>query len=261
MSLGTRLANGSAAIVSALFGALICVPLFFPPELFKPEPPEPPPDPDMLRFLRRVLGSTEDVWDQIFRSAGKTYEQPKLVLFSKGFPTACGPGLRITGPFYCHFDRKLYLDLNFFEELKSYHQAPGDFPQAYIIGHEVGHHVQNLLGILDKVQASQYINAALANPINVRLELQADCLAGMWAHHAEKVHFRLEPQDVDDALKATRALGDDRLQMQTIGTVQPESFTHGTGVQRTTWFMRGFRSGQLSQCDTFDDAEFGTSGN
>jgi predicted metalloprotease len=203
-----------------------------------------------------VLGDTEDTWRMLFAKSGKTYQDPKLVLFSGSTDTACGLGQSASGPFYCPGDNKVYIDLVFFKELGSRFGAPGDFAQAYVIGHEVGHHVQNLLGISDQVQAErQRSNPTRANQLSVKLELQADCFAGVWAHHADRTRQVLEAGDVDEGLNAASAIGDDRLQKQSQGHVVPDSFTHGSSTQRVRWFKRGIESGDPGVCNTFKAAQ------
>jgi uncharacterized protein len=203
-------------------------------------------------FVSVVLADTEDTWHEIFRQAGKQYEEPELVLFSGAVQSACGGASAAMGPFYCPSDRKVYLDLDFFKELKQRFGAPGDFAQAYVIAHEVGHHVQNLLGTSDKVRAAQQgLDTAGSNALSVKLELQADCFAGLWANHADRSRKILEQGDVDEALNAATAIGDDRLQQEARGYVVPESFTHGTSQQRKEWFSRGMQGGEVSDCNTF----------
>ena len=205
-----------------------------------------------LQFTRTVLRDTEMVWDKLFRDAGGNYIQPKLVLFSGYTPTACGTGQSAMGPFYCPLDQKVYLDTSFFRDLKERFRAPGEFAQAYVIAHEVGHHVQNLLGISDKVrEAQQGVSQSRANALSVRLELQADCFAGVWGNRADAAKRIIEPGEVEQALTAATAIGDDRLQRQAQGRIVPESFTHGTSEQRVRWFKRGLETGDLRQCDTF----------
>ena len=212
----------------------------------------PPADDPMARFVSRVLASTEDVWHDIFQSSGRRYEDPKLVLFTGSTPTACGTGQSAMGPFYCPGDHKVYIDLAFFRDLKERFRAPGDFAQAYVIAHEVGHHVQNLLGISAKVQeARQRSREAEGNALSVRLELQADCLAGVWGKRTATMKDVLEPGDLEEALTAATAIGDDRLQQQSRGHIVPESFTHGTSAQRVRSFRPGFDSGDMNQCNTF----------
>ena len=203
-------------------------------------------------LIKATLASTEDVWGQIFTQAGKQYQQPTLVMFSGTDTSACGTAQSAMGPFYCPADQKVYIDLSFYDELKQRFGAPGDFAQAYVIAHEVGHHVQNLLGISAKVhQAQQRASETQANALSVRLELQADCYAGVWAFHANESRHILETGDIEEALNAAQAIGDDRLQKQATGQVVPDSFTHGSSEQRMRWFKRGIDSGDVSQCDTF----------
>ena len=208
---------------------------------------------DQLReFVSVVLADTEDTWRALFREMNREYQDPHLVLFTGAVQSACGTANAAVGQFYCPSDRKLYLDLSFFRDLRERFGAPGDFAQAYVIAHEVGHHVQVLLGIGDRVRAAQQrAGRTEANTLSVRQELQADCLAGVWAHHAQQTRNILEPGDVEEALQAAAAIGDDRLQRQTQGRVVPDSFTHGTSEQRSRWFKRGFADGNISACDTF----------
>lgn len=209
-------------------------------------------DDRMTEFVSVVLADTEDTWHSLFRQEGATYVEPKLVLFSGAVESACGYAKAAMGPFYCPADQKLYIDLSFYEDLKTRHQAPGDFAQAYVIAHEVGHHVQNLMGISDKVHAMQrQTDRAQANQLSVRLELQADCFAGIWAHHANRSRQVLEAGDVEEALNAASSIGDDRLQHQARGYVTPESFTHGSSAQRVRWFKQGIQTGDPGQCNTF----------
>ena len=217
---------------------------------------KPPPNDESARFVSKVLASTEDVWAETFRQNGKQYEAPKLVLFTGATPTACGTGQTAMGPFYCPGDHKVYIDLAFYRELKERFHAPGEFAQAYVIAHEVGHHVQNLLGIADKVhQAKQRVSKAEANAMSVRMELQADCLAGVWGKRTDTMKKVLEPGDLEAALNAASAIGDDRLQQQAQGRIIPESFTHGSSAQRVRWFKTGFESGDMNQCNTFKAAK------
>jgi predicted metalloprotease len=203
-------------------------------------------------FVSVVLADTEDTWRAIFARAGAQYQDPRLVLFSGYVRSACGLAQAAMGPFYCSADRKVYIDLSFYDELRSKFGAPGDFAQAYVIAHEVGHHVQNLLGISDKVSAArQRARHTAGNQLSVRLELQADCLAGVWANHADRARHILEAGDVEEALRAASAIGDDRLQKQATGYVVPDSFTHGSSEQRVRWFRRGLEKGELKACDTF----------
>lgn len=211
--------------------------------------------PDPLRdFVAVVLADTEDVWHGIFQeSLGGRYQEPRLVLFTSGVQSACGYAGSAVGPFYCPGDRKVYLDLGFFRTLRDRFGAPGDFAQAYVIAHEVGHHVQTLLGISAKVhEARARLSRAQANALSVRQELQADCFAGVWANHAQRTKDILESGDIDEALNAASAIGDDTLQRKAQGTVVPDSFTHGTSAQRQRWFRRGFEEGHLQNCDTFN---------
>jgi uncharacterized protein len=210
-----------------------------------------PVNDDKRDFVKVVLAQTEDVWKNIFQQAGKTYEEPKLVLFSGAVESACGMAGSATGPFYCPGDHKVYLDLAFFEELQSRFGASGDFAQAYVIAHEVGHHVQNQLGIIPKVHELQSrMGTSEKNKLNVMLELQADCLAGIWANHTEKNRL-VEEGDIEEGLNAASAVGDDRIQKQTQGYVVPDGFTHGSSAQRVSWFKRGLEQGNFNSCDTF----------
>jgi len=203
------------------------------------------------QFVSKVLGSTEDVWTDIFKSAGETYAATPLVLFSGMTRSACGQASAASGPFYCPLDKKVYIDLAFYDELKRRFGAPGDFAQAYVIAHEVGHHVQDLQGILPKFnEMRQGMNKADANALSVKVELQADCYAGVWANRTDQKGM-LEAGDIDEALNAATQIGDDAIQKRTQGVVVPESFTHGTSAQRSTWFKRGYQTGDVSQCNTF----------
>ncbi len=213
----------------------------------------PPADDATAIFVSRVLASTEDTWNAAFREMGRPYREPKLVLFTGVTPTACGTGQSAMGPFYCPGDEKVYIDLAFFDELKQRFKAPGEFAQAYVVAHEVGHHVQHLLGISGQVQrARQQVGEAEANALSVRLELQADCLAGVWGKRTDTMKNVLEPGDLEAALTAASAIGDDRLQQQAQGRIVPESFTHGSSAQRVRWFRRGFDSGDFNQCNSFE---------
>jgi predicted metalloprotease len=203
-----------------------------------------------------VLGYTEDVWSAKFREAGATYQPPKLVLFRGATATACGTGQAAMGPFYCPVDQKVYIDLGFYDVLKSRLGAPGDFAQAYVIAHEVGHHVQKLTGITSKVEAMRSrLSETQYNAVSVRLELQADCYAGIWAHDADAARQIVEQGDIEEALNAASHIGDDALQRQARGTVVPESFTHGSSAQRVRWFKRGLQTGSVAQCDTFQSRD------
>ncbi|GGY72034.1 hypothetical protein GCM10011613_16210 [Cellvibrio zantedeschiae] len=209
-------------------------------------------DQELADFVSVTLASTEDAWKSEFQKAGKTYQEPVLVLFRHRVNSACGLAQSATGPFYCPADNKLYIDLSFYEDMKTRLGAPGDFAQAYVIAHEVGHHVQNLLGIAAKVSNAQRTSSPnVANALSVKMELQADCLAGIWGHYADRERGIIEAGDIDEALNAAAAIGDDRLQEQATGTVRPEKFTHGTSKQRAEWFNRGFQSGSFENCNTF----------
>jgi len=210
------------------------------------------PQDEQGRFIAAVLGETEDTWSAIFQARGAQYVPPKLVLYRDQMPTACGTGSAAAGPFYCPLDRKVYLDLGFFQQLSDEFQAPGLFAEAYVLAHEVGHHVQNQLGIADKVRAAQErASEAQANQLSVRLELQADCFAGVWAKHADQTKHILEQGDVESALRAAAAVGDDTIQKRSRGYVVPDSFTHGSAAERTSWFKRGLATGSIQDCDTF----------
>jgi predicted metalloprotease len=210
-----------------------------------------PEEEELKQFVSVALAETEDVWTEIFRQSGRQYRKPTLVLFTGQVDSACGAAGSAVGPFYCPSDQKLYIDLSFYRELKTRFRAPGDFAQAYVLAHEVGHHVQNLLGSMDRMHAAQgRVGRAEANQLSVRLELQADFLAGVWAHHARKRGI-LESGDIEEALGAASAIGDDRLQRESQGRVVPDSFTHGTSEQRSRWFRRGFQTGDIRQGDTF----------
>jgi hypothetical protein len=222
------------------------------PSTSAPRSTTPPANDKMATFVSVVLADTEDTWSSLFRQMGATYEKPKLVLFSDSVKSACGYAKAAMGPFYCPRDRKVYIDLSFYQDLKNRYNAPGDFAQAYVIAHEIGHHVQNLMGISGKVQTLQrQVEQVQANQLSVRLELQADCFAGIWANHAQKERQILEEGDVEEALNAASGIGDDRLQEQSRGYVVPDSFTHGSSAQRVQWFKRGIQSGDLNQCNTF----------
>ncbi len=203
-------------------------------------------------FVSVVLADTEDTWSAIFQKAGRTYEKPKLILFTGTVQSACGFAQSATGPFYCPADRKVYIDLSFYNDLKHKLKAPGDFAQAYVIAHEVGHHIQNLLGISSQVQAKRKsISQTEYNKLSVKLELQADCFSGVWANHANRVRNILEPGDVEEALNAASMIGDDNLQKKSRGYVVPDSFTHGSSKQRVHWFREGLSSGDVNRCNTF----------
>jgi len=214
--------------------------------------PRPAEENELADFVSAVLADTEDTWNVLFRQAGSTYEEPRLVLFTNAVRSACGQASSAVGPFYCPGDRKIYLDLSFFRELRDRFGAPGDFARAYVIAHEVGHHIQTLLGISAKVQrAKRSSSRTEANAIQVRMELQADCLAGVWAHHAEASRDLLEEGDIEEGIRAAQAIGDDRIQRRAQGYVVPDSFTHGTADQRSRWFKIGYRDGAVASCDTF----------
>ena len=208
---------------------------------------------DLKGFVAVVLATTEDSWNDTFRQIGARYREPKLVLFDGYVRSACGTGMSAMGPFYCPADENVYIDLDFYRELKDRFRAPGDFAQAYVIAHEVGHHVQKLLGIADKVEAAKRrMGRSAGNALQVRMELQADCFAGVWAHQMQADKGLIEPGDIDEALRAASAIGDDRIQRQTQGYVVPDSFTHGSSEQRVRWFRRGYEKGRMQVCDTFN---------
>jgi len=219
-----------------------------------PTPARPPPATDrQAAFVSTVLADTEDVWTSLLAAEGATYRAPKLVLFRDRIPTACGQGAAAMGPFYCPGDQKVYIDLAFFETLKSRLGAPGDFAQAYVIAHEVGHHIQQLIGVSAKVdQMRGRVSEAQMNAVSVRVELQADCLAGVWAHNSQKGKGWLEQGDLEEAMNAASQIGDDTLQRKSQGTVVPDSFTHGSSAQRMAWFQRGLQGGTVAGCNTFD---------
>ena len=211
-----------------------------------------PEQQQLAQFTGVVLADTEDAWNGLLKEAGIRYEEPKLVLFTDRVKSACGQAEAAMGPFYCPGDHKIYIDLGFYQQLKNNHDAPGDFAQAYVIAHEVGHHVQNLLGISSKVQnAQRSMGKTEGNQLSVRLELQADCFAGIWAHRTEKAKRILETGDIEEALNAASAIGDDRLQKQARGYASPESFTHGSSQQRVKWFKKGLLGGSIQECNTF----------
>lgn len=258
---GPRLGRGSIglgtivlALVAMYFGVDPSVVLQMaegPPQT-QQAPGQPPAQDAQSRFVARVLGETEDTWTPIFQQQlNRSYAPPTLVLFRGATPTACGTGQSAMGPFYCPADQKVYLDLSFFDEMERKLNAPGDFAQAYVIAHEVGHHVQHLLGVADQVDAQRRRNPGQANALSVRMELQADCFAGLWARRADQARNILEPGDIEEGLNAASAIGDDTLQRKSQGYVVPDAFTHGSSAQRVKWFKRGFESGDLRQCDTF----------
>jgi len=218
-------------------------------EAYNPSPEEQ----QLADFVSVVLADTEDTWNTIFSSSGKNYREPVLVMFSGSVQSACGMASAAIGPFYCPADSKVYIDLSFFDDLKRRHGAPGDFAQAYVIAHEVGHHIQNLLGISGKVRSAQHgLGKVEANELSVQLELQADCFAGLWGNHADRSRQVLEQGDIEEALNAASAIGDDRLQQEAQGYVVPDSFTHGTSGQRVRWFRKGIESGDINACNTFE---------
>lgn len=214
--------------------------------------PAPPANDQAAKFVSTVLADTEDVWKELFRQGGATYQEPKLVLFRGAVRTSCGAGQAAMGPFYCPADQKVYIDLSFYETLKNRLGAPGDFAQAYVIAHEVGHHVQHQLGITQQVEQLRARGGAQANAASVRLELQADCFAGVWGHHAQRARNILEQGDVEEAMNAAQKIGDDALQQSSGRAVVPESFTHGTSAQRQRWFETGLKTGSVKACDTFN---------
>jgi len=218
---------------------------------YVPQSPTPAQEDKLKDFVSVVLADTEDTWHEQFRALGSTYEEPKLVLFTGGAESGCGFAQTAMGPFYCPRDHKVYLDLSFFQELADRFGAPGDFAGAYVIAHEVGHHVQNLMGIMDKVESARGGSATGADSASVRLELQADCFAGVWARNADRARHILEAGDIEEAMQAAAAVGDDRLQREAQGYAVPDSFTHGTSEQRVRWFKRGFDGGGIDSCDTF----------
>lgn len=254
---GGRLGIGAivVALVAIYFGvdpALVMQLAEVNPASQRAAPAAGAPQDDAGRFVAMVLADTEDTWGPIFQAAGRQYEEPRLVLFTGSTPTACGLGQAAMGPFYCPADARVYIDLAFYDDLRQRFNAPGDFAQAYVIAHEIGHHVQNLLGISARVQhARARLAPRDANAMSVRLELQADCLAGVWAHHADRARQVLESGDVEEALGAAAAIGDDRLQQRARGYAVPDSFTHGSAVQRVRWFRAGLEQGTVAACDTF----------
>jgi predicted metalloprotease len=262
MSGGGRVAIGGGLgtlviiIIALLLGAdprqlLQQVPTETQPSTSQSSRPANPKEEELKQFVGVVLGKTEDVWQEVFRQNGKQYREPKLVLFSDQVQSACGMASAASGPFYCPGDQKVYIDLAFYEELRRRFSSPGDFAQAYVIAHEVGHHVQKLLGISDRVDAMQQrMSEVEANKLSVRLELQADFFAGVFARYVQKQGL-LEEGDIEEALHAASAIGDDAIQKQTSGRVVPDSFTHGTSEQRLRWFRKGFDTGDIRQGDTF----------
>ena len=216
----------------------------------QPDPVRDQQEKPLVDFVTFVLNDTQNTWSQVLPAQGVPYRHAKLVLYRDAYPSACGAAQSATGPFYCPEDEKVYIDLGFYDELKQRFGAPGEFAEAYVLAHEIGHHVQKLLGIEGKVRQAQQQNPQAANQLSVGLELQADCFAGIWGHSTQQRNL-LDPGDVDSGLKAAAAVGDDRLQRMSRGTVNPESFTHGSSAQRTEWFQRGFQNGTLADCNTF----------
>lgn len=213
-------------------------------------------DDKRAKFVKVVLAETEDVWNKLFQQQGQTYREPVLVLFRGQVESACGFASAASGPFYCPGDNKLYIDLSFYEDLQNKLNAPGDFPMAYVVAHEVGHHIQNLMGTADKVnRLRQQLSEAEFNRYSVMMELQAEFYSGVWAHHAQKMKDILDPGDIEEALTAANAIGDDRLQKQATGRVVPDAFTHGTSAQRVYWFKKGYETGDVKQGDTFNAAD------
>jgi predicted metalloprotease len=264
MRVSPRMAGGGLGAIVIIVLALLfgvdprMLTQMMPTETLVPAsgPAQPGQRDEMSEFVSVVLADTEDTWNELFGRGGETYREPTLVLFSGAVESACGFAQAAVGPFYCPADQKVYIDLSFYQDLRSRFQAPGDFAQAYVIAHEIGHHVQNLMGIAQKVhQAQQRVSQEQANALSVRMELQADCLAGIWAHHANRTRQILEQGDVEEALNAASQIGDDRMQMRGRGYVSPDSFTHGSGEQRVRWFRTGLESGELRQCDTFAVAQ------
>ncbi|MFM7734802.1 MAG: neutral zinc metallopeptidase [Alphaproteobacteria bacterium] len=223
------------------------------PRYVEQDRPTDPKENEAAKFVSLVLADTEDTWNEIFRQSGRTYREPKLVLFKGMVQSACGMTQAAVGPFYCPADEKVYIDLDFYEEMRTRFRAPGDFAQAYVIAHEIGHHVQNLLGISRQVQsAMSRMPKAQANQLSVRTELQADCLAGVWAANADRARGILESGDLEDGLRAASAIGDDKMMRRSTGYVVPDAFTHGSSEQRVRWFKRGLETGRFSSCDTFN---------
>ena len=224
----------------------------------KGEAQAPAGEDEMRKFVGHVLADTEEVWGRTFKAMGKTYEEPKLVMYSGATRTACGTGQTAMGPFYCPNDRVVYIDLAFYRQLKEQFHAPGEFAQAYVVAHEVGHHVQTLLGISDKIQQlRESMDKIQSNALQVRMELQADCFAGVWANLNEQIKPRLENGEIEQALNAASQIGDDTLQREMTGRVRPDAFTHGTSAQRVRWFKQGISSGNIKACDTFNTRDLG----
>jgi len=258
---GVAAGGGVIAVIFFILRALLGgsgddtnIPIQIPGQSQEMSAEEKAADDKRAEFVSVVLGYTEDVWNQLFAQNGSQYREPRLVLFRGSVQSACGFASAASGPFYCPGDGEVYVDLSFYQELETRFQAPGDFAMAYVIAHEVGHHIQNLLGTSDKVhRLRQQLSEGEYNKYSVMLELQADFLAGVWAHHAQQMKNILEAGDIDEALNAANAIGDDRLQKQSQGYVVPESFTHGTSQQRIYWFKKGFQTGDMRQGDTFND--------
>lgn len=243
-----------STILSMLMGGDVYLPQQTAPQRQQTQPGQSAANDEMAAFVKVVLAETEDVWGQIFQRAGQRYPEPKLVLFSNQVRSACGAASSATGPFYCPGDQKVYIDLGFYRELKTRFEAPGDFAQAYVIAHEVGHHIQNVTGVLPKFnQMRRSMSKREENQMSIRVELQADCYAGVWAHRTNQKGL-LEQGDLGEALNAATQIGDDALQKRMQGYVVPDSFNHGTSAQRKKWFARGYDSGQVSACDTFSVA-------
>lgn len=242
----------SGGDLNSLLGGLTGAPTAMNPTESSQPVQETAQEKEMKQFIAVALADTEDVWRNQFKQLNKTYQDPRLVLFRGATRSACGMGEAAMGPFYCPGDQQVYIDMSFFQELRDRYKAPGDFAQAYVLAHEVGHHVQTLLGISSEVHAKRrQVSEVEGNQLSVRQELQADCFAGVWAHHAHKTKAILERGDLEEALAAATAIGDDRLQKQARGYVTPDSFTHGTSAQRVKWFKIGIESGSVSRCDTF----------
>jgi predicted metalloprotease len=253
---GIGLGGIAILIIGALLGVdparlLSVVEQGSPPPQAQVQSREGPPQDPAGHFAGQVLLSTERVWGQIFQQSGAQYRKPTLVLYSGSTPSACGMGRAAMGPFYCPNDEKVYLDLSFFHDLQARFHVPGNFPEAYVVAHEVGHHVQKLTGTFDRVERSGRMGTHGATSASVRMELQADCYAGVWAHHAGQGMANISDQDIQQGLNAAAAIGDDRLQRESQGYVAPDSFTHGTSSQRMRWFKRGIESGDPGDCDTF----------
>lgn len=239
-------------VLNVLLGGGVSLPASQPTQTQNQSYPTSAPQDELADFVSVVLADTEDTWVPLFNQMGQRYQKPRLVLFRHSVNSACGMAQSAMGPFYCPADQKVYIDLSFYEELKHAFQAPGDFAQAYVIAHEVGHHVQQQFGILQKVHTmKRSLSRKEANALQVKVELQADCLAGIWAHHADQARQIIEPGDIDEAMNAASKIGDDAIQKRTRGYVVPDSFTHGTSAQRVKWFKQGFKTGHVESCNTF----------